>query len=581
MYLALYRKWRPKLFSDVVSQEHITTILQNQVRSGKTAHAYLFTGSRGTGKTTCSKILAKAVNCLHPVDGNPCLECSVCKGIEDGSILDITEMDAASNNGVDDIRVLRDEANFAPTVCKYRVYIIDEVHMLSVSAFNALLKIMEEPPPHVIFILATTELHKVPATIVSRCQQYDFRRIRPADIEARLSFVAGQEGINLHPDAASLIARLADGGMRDALSLLDQCIAVSDDITDQVVADTAGVAGREHLFALSDAILKQDTATALTIVNELYENAKGIDRITAELTSHFRDILLCRSVSEPKKLIVALPDELERMTAMAQSVALDRILAILRELQRCTDALTRSADKRVELEMTMIRLCDPPASSTAAPTAAPASSANAALVQRISQLEKLVAQLSQFPSGNDVSRSQPVPAAVPQQMSVANHDTSSAMQQPAVSAQQSPQPAPQQPKPQTISAPAADNAGESAVPSSGANEPPAEPLPQWEELLREMETSDPALFSMLDGSTATRSGKTVIISSTNQMLKGMLMTNNIGARLADLVEQKLGSRHKLRIAKKAPVAAAQKQSPAFADILSRAAGEGVEIRLQK
>ena len=178
MYLALYRKWRPKLFSDVVSQEHITTILQNQVRSGKTAHAYLFTGSRGTGKTTCSKILAKAVNCLHPVDGNPCLECSVCKGIEDGSILDITEMDAASNNGVDDIRDLRDEANFAPTVCKYRVYIIDEVHMLSASAFNALLKIMEEPPPHVIFILATTELHKVPATIVSRCQQYDFRRIR-------------------------------------------------------------------------------------------------------------------------------------------------------------------------------------------------------------------------------------------------------------------------------------------------------------------------------------------------------------------------------------------------------------------
>lgn len=453
--------------------------------------------------------------------------------------------------------------------------------MLSVSAFNALLKIMEEPPPHVIFILATTELHKVPATIVSRCQQYDFRRIRPADIEARLSFVAGQEGINLHPDAASLIARLADGGMRDALSLLDQCIAVSDDVTDQVVADTAGVAGREHLFALSDAILKQDTAAALSIVNELYENAKGIDRITAELTSHFRDILLCRSVSEPKKLIVALPDELERMTAMAQSVALDRILAILRELQRCTDALTRSADKRVELEMTMIRLCDSTAGSTAAPAAAPASSANAALVQRISQLEKLVAQLSQFPSGNDVSRSQPVPAAVPQQMGAVNRDASSAMQQPAVSAQQPPQPAPQQPKLQTISAPAADNAGESAVPSSGANEPPAEPLPQWEELLREMETSDPALFSMLDGSTAARSGKTVIISSSNQMLKGMLLTNNIGARLADLVEQKLGSRHKLRIAKKAPVAAAQQQSPAFADILSRAAGEGVEIRLQK
>ena len=554
MYLALYRKWRPKLFSDVVSQEHITTILQNQVRSGKTAHAYLFTGSRGTGKTTCSKILAKAVNCLHPVDGNPCLECSVCKGIEDGSILDITEMDAASNNGVDDIRDLRDEANFAPTVCKYRVYIIDEVHMLSASAFNALLKIMEEPPPHVIFILATTELHKVPATIVSRCQQYDFRRIRPADIEARLSYVAGQEGITLHPDAASLIARLADGGMRDALSLLDQCIAVSDDVTDQVVADTAGVAGREHLFALSDAILKNDTTAALTIVNELYENAKGIDRIAAELTSHFRDILLCRSVSEPKKLIVCLPDELERMTAMAQSVSLDRILSILRELQRCTDALARSADKRVELEMSMIRLCDPTADN-AAPPVSTASPAATALTQRIAQLEKLVAQLSQFPSGNDVLKQQSVSPAAPLN----------------VTAQPETKVVPTQSAPLSAPSPAP------SVPS----DPPAEPLPQWEELLREMERDDPALFSMLDGSTAARSGKTVIISSSNQMLKGMLLTNNIGARLADLVEQKLGSRHKLRIAKKAPVAVTEKQSPAFADILSRAAGEGVEIRLQK
>lgn len=566
MYLALYRKWRPKLFSDVVSQEHITTILQNQVRSGKTAHAYLFTGSRGTGKTTCSKILAKAVNCLHPVDGNPCLECSVCKGIEDGSILDITEMDAASNNGVDDIRELRDEANFAPTVCKYRVYIIDEVHMLSASAFNALLKIMEEPPPHVIFILATTELHKVPATIVSRCQQYDFRRIRPADIEARLSYVAGQEGITLHPDAASLIARLADGGMRDALSLLDQCIAVSDDITDQVVADTAGVAGREHLFALSDAILKNDTAAALTIVNDLYENAKGIDRIAAELTSHFRDILLCRSVSEPKKLIVCLPDELERMTAMAQSVSLDRILAILRELQRCTDALARSADKRVELEMTMIRLCDPTV-GTAAPAAAPAASTTTALTQRIAQLEKLVAQLSQFPSGNEVLKQQPISPA-------ATLNTAAEPEPKAVAAPSAPQPV------QSQAQQSPPSAGSPPAPV-GSSEPPAEPLPQWEELLREMETDDPALFSMLDGSTATRSGKTVIISSPNQMLKGMLLTNNIGARLADLVEQKLGSRHKLRIAKKVPVAVTEKQSPAFADILSRAAGEGVEIRLQK
>ena len=550
MYLALYRKWRPKLFTDVVSQEHITTILQNQVRTGKTAHAYLFTGSRGTGKTTCSKILAKAVNCLHPVDGNPCLECAVCRGIEDGSILDVTEMDAASSNGVDDIRSLRDEANFAPTTAKYRVYIIDEVHMLSPSAFNALLKIMEEPPPHVIFILATTELHKVPATIVSRCQQYDFRRIRPEDIEKRLLFVAGEEKITLSEDAAALIARLSDGGMRDALSLLDQCIAAGDTVDAQVVADTAGVAGREPLFFLSEAILSHDTAGALTIVNDLYENAKGIDRIAAELTAHFRDVLLCRSVSDPKKLIVCLPDELSRLQKMAESVSLDRILSILRELQRCTEALSRSSDKRVELEMTMIRLCDPSfdAPRELSSPQAPASSAQtAALTARLAQLEKLVAQLTQFP------------AAAPA---------------PVAGTSVSPEPAEKPVAAQTVS-PAEENPKKEPP---VLQELPEQPLPEWESLLREMESGDPALFSMLDGSTAARSGKTVIISSPNPMLRGMLMTNNIGARLADLVEAKLGSRHKLRIAKKVPVAEVQNRSPAFADILSRAAGEGVEIR---
>lgn len=560
MYLALYRKWRPKVFSDVVSQEHITTTLQNQVRGGKTAHAYLFTGSRGTGKTTCSKILAKAVNCLHPVDGNPCLECSVCKGIEDGSILDITEMDAASNNGVDDIRVLRDEANFAPSVCKYRVYIIDEVHMLSQSAFNALLKIMEEPPAHVIFILATTELHKVPATIVSRCQQFDFRRIRPADIEARLNFVAQQEEITLEPDAASLIARLADGGMRDALSLLDQCMAVSDQVTAQVVAETAGVAGKEHLFALSQAILSHDTAQALTLVTQLYENAKGIDRIAAELTAHFRDILLCRSVSDPKKLVVCLPDELERLTSMAQSVSLDRLLSILRELQRCLDALSRSSDKKVELEMTMIKLCTEQAEKETAPKPVPAQTA--ALQQRIDQLEKLVSQLSQFPPQTAVTAPKP----------------------PVVPKRETDPPIPSSP-PRTETAEREKPSEKTAAPGSLPADLPdmensAEPLPQWEELLREMEVSDPALFSMLDGSTAQRSGKTVIISSPNTMLRGMLMTNNIGARLADRVEEKLGSRHKLRIAKKVQQTRAETQSPAFVDILSRAAGEGVEIHLQ-
>ena len=244
MYKALYRKYRPMTFDDVVSQPHITTTLRNQLINGKTAHAYLFTGSRGTGKTTCARILAKALNCLHPVDGNPCLECEICRDADDNALADIIEIDAASNNGVDDVRDLRDGAVYTAERCRYKVYIIDEVHMLSKEAFNALLKIMEEPPPHVKFILATTEIHKVLPTILSRCQRYDFRRILPSDITERLMYVAEKENIKLDRDAAELIAKTADGGMRDALSLLDQCIAFSEDVTLDIVSGAAGIAGR-------------------------------------------------------------------------------------------------------------------------------------------------------------------------------------------------------------------------------------------------------------------------------------------------------------------------------------------------
>ena len=556
VYLALYRKWRPRRFSDVISQEHITRTLQNQVREGKVAHAYLFTGSRGTGKTTCSKILAKAVNCLNPVDGNPCLECAVCKGIEEGSILDVTEMDAASNNGVNDIRSLRDEANFAPTVCKYRVYIIDEVHMLSQSAFNALLKIMEEPPPHVLFILATTEPHKVPATIISRCQRYDFRRIRPEDSAERLLYIAGEEGITLTEDAAGLIARLSNGGMRDALSLLDQCMAAETEVTPQVVADTAGIAGREQMFALSDAVLSGDTAKALTLVTELYDRAKEIDRICEELTGHFRDMLICRSVRDPSGMVVCLPDELERLRKQADSTPPERILAVLDDLQACSAALGKVPDKKVELEMTIIRLCGGGGKPAVQPQAEAAASADVAALQaRIGELERLIASLSSAPgrlAPAAAARETPLPEEQPVRVA------------PPEPPKSKPEPVRPAPAPEPEPAP----------------EPATEPLPQWEELLREMENREPALFSLMDGSTAVRSGKTVIISSPNPMLRGMLLTNNIGAKLADLVEQKLGSRHKLRIAKKAQPKAAESRPSAFQDILSRAAGEGVEIRMQ-
>lgn len=531
MYLALYRKWRPQVFSDVVSQEHITTTLQNQVRLQKTSHAYLFTGPRGTGKTTCSKILAKAVNCLHPVDGNPCLQCDICKGIEDGSILDVVEMDAASNNGVDDIRDLRNEANFSPAICKYRVYIIDEVHMLSVSAFNALLKIMEEPPPHILFILATTEVHKVPQTIVSRCQQYDFRRIRPQDIADRMLQISEQETFTLTEDAAMLIARLSDGGMRDALSLLDQCVAFSQTVDLNTVTSTAGIAGSEHLFALSDAIAKKDAAECIRLVNELYDNAKGIERLISELISHFRNVMIVKSVANPEELVVCLPDEMERYRVLAKELPLGEILRILSVLQQCLDRLARSGNKKVEMEMTMIRLC-----STEEMSVPAASGGELAL--RVSRLEQALSQGGAAP-----------PPKEPLRRAAARKETVAP----------------------TPSAPAVAPTGEVG---------PVGPMPGWDDLLRELSQTEPPLYVMLKDAKAFVGGNIVTIDSPNPMLKSLLMTDNIGAKLADEVERVLGRRHRLRIAK-VERPAEQSTSDALQDIIKKAESQEIEVHVKE
>ena len=290
MYQALYRKYRPKNFDEVVGQEHITSVLKQEIASGRIGHAYLFTGTRGTGKTSCSKIIAKAVNCPHQQDGNPCGVCDICRGIDDGSILDVTEIDAASNNGVDNIRQLREEANFTPAVTNYRVYIIDETHMLSTGAFNALLKIMEEPPEHVIFILATTEVQKVPVTILSRCQRYDFARITADDIAGRLRYVAEQEKIDLDPNAAQLIGRLADGAMRDALSILDTCAGVDNKVDEALVRRMAGVTDRGYLFEISDAIAARDSVAALEKISALRQQSVDMRRLCMELAGHYRNL---------------------------------------------------------------------------------------------------------------------------------------------------------------------------------------------------------------------------------------------------------------------------------------------------
>ena len=357
MYLALYRKYRPRTFDDVISQEPITTTLKNQIKSGSAGHAYLFTGSRGTGKTTCAKILAMAVNCLNPKDGNPCLECDRCKEILDGSATDIVEMDAASNNGVDDVRQLRDEVNYTPVSCKYRVYIIDEVHMLSPAAFNALLKTLEEPPPHVKFILATTELQKVPATIVSRCQRFEFRRIDPAESAKRLFFAANEEGIILDSDAAELISRLSDGGMRDALSILDRCASADKHVTSEIVRRCAGVAETSHLTAFTKMIAEQDAAGCIRLLSELYSRSKDPALIIDDLSERFRDIMIYKTAPSDVDLLTALPSDIGDIKAAAEAYSLGDILRCMNLMRQCADNIGKTRGRKILAEMCFVKMC--------------------------------------------------------------------------------------------------------------------------------------------------------------------------------------------------------------------------------
>ena len=358
MYQALYRKWRPRAFDDVVGQEHITDTLKRQVAAGRLSHAYLFTGTRGTGKTTCAKILARAVNCENPREGNPCNACPACLGIENGSILDVLELDAASNNGVDQVRALRDEAVYTPAAVRMRVYIVDEVHMLSTAAFNALLKILEEPPPHLLFILATTELHKVPATIKSRCQQFSFKRILPMQIAQRLEYVAGQEGIPLTPEGAALLARLADGGMRDALSLLDQCAGGKSAVDEQAILDTLGLAGNVETAALMERLAARDTAGALSALGRLYANGKDVGSVLGELASLARDLLLRKTAPQGCAALLAGGYDEATLRRLGEQLSPQRLLQMLTLLQSAAAGLARSANRRTDAELCLIRLSD-------------------------------------------------------------------------------------------------------------------------------------------------------------------------------------------------------------------------------
>ncbi len=359
-YQALYRKYRPQTFDDVVGQQAVTQTLKNQVITGKLSHAYLLTGTRGTGKTSCSKILAKAVNCLQPENGNPCNRCAACKAIDSGSCMDVLEIDAASNNGVDNVRDLRDDAVYTPSQVKMRVYIIDEVHMLSISAFNALLKIIEEPPEHLLFILATTELHKVPATILSRCQRFSFRRISQEDIAARLQYVAYQESIDLDDDAARVIARLADGGMRDGLSLLDQCAsATTGELTAERVYQCLGIAGEHKCGELMSYIAAHDAKKALALFNTLYTEGKDLSALLDELACLSRDLLVIKTTGGAGITMLSGVASDREVLELTKQLSSGELLRMMELLQQTMAGFTRSASRRMDAELCLLEMCRP------------------------------------------------------------------------------------------------------------------------------------------------------------------------------------------------------------------------------
>ena len=564
MYRALYRKWRPQRFEDVVAQRGIVTALRNQVASGRVGHAYLFTGVRGTGKTTCAKIFAKAVNCLHPKDGDPCGECEICKGIDNGSILDVVEMDAASNNGVDDIRDLRDETAYTPSACHYKVYIIDEVHMLSTAAFNALLKTLEEPPAHVIFILATTEIQKVPATILSRCQRYDFTRIGPEDIAQRVEYIAGQEGLELTTDGAELISRLADGAMRDALSILDTCAGVTAKIDADVVRRMAGVTDRSYLFRISDALEAQDGAAALAQLAALRQQSVDVKRLTEELIAHYRALMLAALPGGQSLLSGVSPEEEAQYLEKGPQLGQREAVRAIRTLGNALEHMTRGSDQRIELELALFTLSEPP---QAAPAAAVSVQAAAPAAPVIRPFVSAPAQPAPQPF---VSAPVTPPPAVQEPLPAPAAEPTSAPEEPAVSPasvpeEPAPAPAEEELPPPPDEPPVAESAplpwdepaapvtaplpeetpAEASAPTAPAPEYTADPalsrprkvaaeginpFEQWSEVVKLLQEKDPMLHSYLRKSKAYFDGTRVLIDG-GKTFRDFIRVNKDSQRL--------------------------------------------------
>lgn len=576
MYRALYRKWRPQRFEDVVGQQAIVTALKNQIAAGRVGHAYLFTGVRGTGKTTCAKIFAKAVNCLQPQNGDPCGACAACRGIDNGSILDVVEMDAASNNSVDDIRDIRDETAYTPSMCRYKVYIIDEVHMLSGSAFNALLKTLEEPPAHVIFILATTEIQKVPATILSRCQRYDFTRITPDDIAARVAYIARQEQLSLTDGAAALIARLADGALRDALSILDTCAGVTTQIDEAVVRRMAGVTDKSYLFEISDAIAAQDGVAALAKLSALRQQSVDVKRLAEELINHYRSLMLAALPGGKALLSGVSPEEEQRYLEKSAQVGQADAIRAIRALGAALEKMTRGNDQRIELELAIFSLTEPalqpaaPAAAAAVPVrqsvpdtaarpqpfaSAPVQPFAAAPVPPVLQSPLPAAEApANTVQGNDftavdaaqsnatapLSGEQAAPPAAAQPVQVPAPVPKTEEPPAGVPAAPAPEedlpPPPEetelppwetepiQPKPVPERSPAAPRPASAARPAEPQPGAEVQPFPAWADVVKRIAEVDPMLHSYLKKSRAYCDGKRVLIDG-GRMFNDFLRAN--------------------------------------------------------
>ena len=534
-YIVSARKYRPATFDSVVGQSALTTTLKNAVKSGKLAHAYLFCGPRGVGKTTCARIFAKAINCMHPTaDGEACNECESCRAFNEQRSYNIFELDAASNNSVENIKSLMDQTRIPPQVGRYKVFIIDEVHMLSTSAFNALLKTMEEPPEHVIFILATTEVQKVPATILSRCQRYDFQRITASDIAGRLLYVAGEEKIDLDPGAAELIGRLADGAMRDALSILDTCAGVSNTVDEALVRRMAGVTDRQYLFEISDAIARGDSVTALQEIAQLRQQSVDMRRLCMELAGHYRNLMLCALPGGEKLLTGTSPEEEAAYTARKDFPQRDAVRAI-NAFGSALEKMARGTDQRIELELAVFSLTQP--ETVTVQQAVPAVVSAAAQPFAAAQPTQTytvppVVQQSAAPSGQNY----PVPPVV-QPSSVPPVQTQAAANteegEPAFLQPELP---PLEPQPQQAAAQPAP-APKKSRPRPTEPAGPIQPFPQWSAVLELMAESDPLLISFLQGTRAYFDGRRVLFECSDAFRDYIRKNKDVSKQIKELIYQ--------------------------------------------